>query len=481
MGISPTGMRWLALRAIDAEIASRYGVDSLETPQDEAITFAYMVGDQQVNTKYRTLADKRFWMDAGGEVVAWNFNTLTDRELCKSQPLIITEGEMDALSVIQAGFPHVISAPNGAPSSEIKDDEGAQYAWLRNIAKMIDHKEIILAVDNDEAGARLRRDLQLRLGAARCRWVKYPDDCKDMNDVLQAYGEKRIVELITQAPWVQLDGLYALDDLPAEPDRPVYPTGLDGMDPHWKIRRGEFTVVTGIPGFGKTEMLRNVYCSIADNLGWRIAIASFEESARANLVQSLRRWHLGRPAKEATQADLDRADAWIRKHFVFVVPHQEKEANLLWLLSCLKGAVTRYGARFVAIDPWNELEHDKPQDMTMTEYTGHAIRSIKTFARNYDCHVAIVAHPTKSVAGKDRDGNVTLYDIENSAHWANKCDVGVVVHRDFKSNLTRISVKKVRFQQDVGKPGSIWYSFNSYSGQFHIAVAPDELVQKGKR
>lgn len=464
--LTTTAIDWLEARGIDHETAQRYGVESFHRQQGEGIKVNFMVHDETVNAKYRLLDEKRFWMDAGAQVVVWNFNTLLDKGLANHVPLIITEGELDAISAIQAGFPHTISVPNGAPSGD--SDDGARYEWLNQIIDMITHKEIILATDNDGPGHRLRRDLEIRLGVARCRWVRYPEDCKDLNEVLQAYGSAKVAEVISQAPWVQLRGLYSLDDLPPEPEKEIIRTGFEVLDPHFKIRRGEFMVLSGTPGSGKTEWVSDLCCRVASNHGWKIAVGSFEENVRANLAKRLKRWHRGKPG------DDPKATQWVRDHFSFIVPTVDCEADLFWLLDRMKAAVIRYGVRMIVVDPWNEIEHDKPRDLSMTEYTGQAIRALKKFAQNYDVFVVVVAHPTKSV--RENDQVMSLYDIADSAHWANKPDVGAVVYR--QDGLTGFYVRKVRFQQDIGKPGNVWFSFNSYSGRFEAAPEPDEIKRK---
>ena len=41
--------------------------------------------------------------------------------------------------------------------------------------------------------------------------------------------------------------------------------------------------------------------------------------------------------------------------------------TLEWLLGVLKQAVLRKEAQLVVIDPWNEMDHTRPPDMTLTE------------------------------------------------------------------------------------------------------------------
>jgi twinkle protein len=150
------------------------------------------------------------------------------------------------------------------------------------------------------------------------------------------------------------------------------------------------------------------------------------------------------------------ADAWIAKHFGFIVPGEDDDVTLVWLLEVMAQAVLRKEAQIVVVDPWNELDHTRPSDMTQTEYVGTAIKTLKKFARKYNVHLIIAVHPAKMLRTKDGKYPVPgLYDISDSAHWANKPDVGIVVHRE---NLTDgnsiIRVVKSRYHA-IGVPGEV--------------------------
>ncbi len=477
MPLTTNAMAWLEARNLDPEIATRYGVESYTTRSGEAIGFSYMLAGEHVNTKFRALGAKEFWMAPEGMLCLWNAPTLEDHTLRRSTPLIVTEGEIDALTAIQCGFPHVVSVPNGAPASD-GGEAGKRYAWLDIHGRLMDHREIILAVDGDDAGARLRRDLEIRFGRSRCRWVQYPEGCKDLNDALQAHGADEVVRLLTTAPWCKIDGLYRLEDLPPEPDHEVMRTGMPQLDPHYKIRVGELTVISGIPNSGKTEWACALACSMAMKHGLRVAIGSFEDHARSSLVPRLTRWHRGVNATLGTLGDRHAAERWVGERFAFIVPDPDSEepSDIRWLIERCKAAVIRHEARLVVVDPWNEIEHDKPDGMPLTEYIGHALRALKRFARNYDVHLIVVAHPSKAVAQKARDGQgMTAYDIADSAHWVNKPDAIIIIERDGDSSLTAVRVKKIRFQRDIGRPGTVHMAFNSELGRFEAAAAPEEI------
>jgi len=107
-------------------------------------------------------------------------------------------------------------------------------------------------------------------------------------------------------------------------------------------------------------------------------------------------------------------------------------------------------------------------DATPTEYTGQAIRDLKRFARWFNVHLCVAAHPAK--LQRDRKSGEypvpTLYDISDSAHWYNKPDLGVVVHRAPTSTIIR--VEKVRYIGVNGQRGDIPVEFNRYSGRFQV-------------
>ena len=88
----------------------------------------------------------------------------------------------------------------------------------------------------------------------------------------------------------------------------------------------------------------------------------------------------------------------------------------------------RYGIRGLVIDPYNELDHQRPLHMTETEYVSQMLTKIKRFAQHNDVHVWFVAHPRQLQGWRGDPPN--LYDISGSAHFINKADNGIVIHRN---------------------------------------------------
>lgn len=461
----------LAERGIDAELADRLGLASRLEGGDEALVIPFVREGRVVRRKWRTFGpERRFGADKGAVRCAFNEDCLRDASLT-SLPLLITEGELDAIAAIQAGFPRTISVPDGAPQKPVEGaEESKAYAWLADIRRLLGKEqvgEIILAVDGDEPGAALMHDLSVLLGRYRCKFLTYPkskkdrgrERCKDLNEVLEDWGAKGVVETVARAQWLKVNGVYRMGDLPPLPPQVVYEPRHELLRENFKVRLGDFSVVTGTPGFGKTSWVNDVFCGIACDNDLTIAWASFEQAPQRDHRRALRSWFCGAFEWTLDHIQVAAADRWIEAKHLFLIPTEDEDATLEWLLDKMEVAATRHGARIFIIDPWNELEHDRRRDESETEYIGRAIRTLKRFAKAFQVHICVVAHPTKSI--KDGDGKYkmpTLYDISGSANWYNKTDLGVIVHRENETD-TLIKVQKSRYHEIIGKPGEILTQF----------------------
>jgi twinkle protein len=478
----PRHLAILDERGIDAETLVRHGIVSCDPHNGEDwIAIPFWVGDQVVNWKYRTIGDgpKNFRQEKNAQKIWWNYNVLLDRSL-DTMPLVVTEGEMDALIALQCGHARTMSVPDGAPAIEVGDNPSSQkYSYVTDTASTMGFdvvKEIILATDGDGPGGNLMNDLAIRLGKSRCKFVRYPRvekgserRCKDLNEVYMCYGAKGVTGVLSRAQWIRVDGVYRMDDLPPIPERPALRLGMPILDDHYRVRTQDFVVFSGIPSHGKTSALNEIGCRAVTKLGWVVAYASFEQAPQLDHKRNLRTWYHRKPPDYQSDAELTEVDAWINRNFVFIVPSDDDQVDLKWALEKSAAAVIQHGVKMLIIDPWNEMDHIRPGDMTLTEYTGFAIKEFKRFARKYDVHLIVAAHPTKQL--KDKEGNYqipTLYDISDSANWANKADIGMVIWRgkvggDYQ---TKLRIAKARYAEVTGEPGDVELRFNPYSRHF---------------
>jgi twinkle protein len=322
---------------------------------------------------------------------------------------------------------------------------------------------IIIAADGDEAGAVLLQDLSVRLGRGRCKFLTYPlskkfrgrTRCKDLGEVLEDYGVGGVVKTIERAQWVAVPGVYRLSQLPPRPNPLVYDIGMEHLRNSIRLRMGDFSVWTGIPSHGKTTLVNDIVNRVVQEYSTDtepvvVTHASFEQQPQIDHRRNLRWWlHKKHPTKQ-TSAEIENADWWIDEHFRFVVPSEDEDVTLEWLLEQAATSVTRDNAKILAVDPWNEMDHTRLPGESVTDYTGRAIKAFRRLARNMAIHLAVVAHPTKMQQKMDGSFPMpTLYSVSDSAHWYNKADVGTVVHRH--GNKTTIWVQKTRYEDEIGR------------------------------
>jgi twinkle protein len=430
-------------------------------PQSEevkkAFVFPYYRDGELVNAKYRS-GKKEFRSEVGAERILYGLDDVKEGDT----PVILVEGEMDKLSLWEAGFRNCVSVPDGAPHVNTKD-YASKFDFLND--DRLQGKQFILAGDNDAPGQKLQEELARRLGKEVCSRVTWPEGCKDANDVLKEYGKKILAECIEHAEPYPIVGTYTTGDL-SEQLFDLYDNGLekgvstgwDSLDKHYLIRPGCFSVLTGIPGSGKSNWLDAMMVNIAKKHGWRFAIFSPENQPLEDHMSRIMEKYVGAPFRDGpnmrmTRDELENATEWAKEHFQWILPEDDHEWTLEKILDTARGLVRRYGIRGLVIDPWNELETQRGE-FSETEFIGLCLKRARQFARRYGIHLWIVAHPAKMYRDKSGAYPVpSLWDISGSAHWRNKSDTGVVIYRDLadpESKVVEIHVQKQRFRQDGG-------------------------------
>jgi twinkle protein len=495
-------LRWITARGISAATvrrnriwATRNYIPALGAEVD-CIAFPYFRAGELVNIKFRALAEKAFAQVKGAEKILYGLDDIGD-----SKEAMIVEGELDKLSVEEAGIHNVLSVPDGAPEN-VKTGEpnpgDAKFAFLANCAEYLERLDrIVLAVDADGPGLALQEELARRLGKERCWRVRWPDSgdvqCKDANEALLMHGTDVLRECIDAAEPYPIVGLHSPLDF-ADETLALYrdgrkrglSTGWPTLDEFMTIRPGELTVVTGVPGSGKSEFIDALAVNLAHGHGWRFAMCSFENPP-AEHIAKLAEKYSGLPfwdglTRRMSETDLQSAMDWIADRF-YLIRFDDEAPTIEAILEKARAAVMRHGVRGLVIDPYNEIEHRRPANMTETEYVSQLLGKAKRFAASHDVHVWFVAHPAKMQREQGGSRPIpTLYDISGSANWVNKADLGIVVHRETDKDPTRtdVLVRKVRFKS-VGKIGGVSLRWDRATGRYSEIAAADAARSEAAR
>ena len=467
--LSDATERWLVeTRCIPQSVIAELRITEQEEfmPQfgakERCVCFNYFEGGQLVNTKFRS-GKKHFKMVQGAELIPYNIDSLIGQTSC-----IIHEGELDAASSIAAGFKGVISVPAGANSN---------LSWLDRFMEthFEDLEEIIIAVDTDSAGIRLRDELVNRLGAERCRVVAYGPDCKDANEHLVKYGLESLRIAIEQAVEVPLEGIFTAADLHGDLRAlfdngfgPGAETGWEEMDKICTYERRRNIIVTGTPGAGKSEWVDELVLCLCLRHQWKIGFFSPENIP---IVYHLRKLiekltgHRFQNGCGMTEGLLARSEEFLAEN----VSHISLKGNATpdRVLAKARELVVRRGCRIFVFDPLNRFDHEPAPGQTETQYISNLLNKFTEFATQYNCLLILVAHPRKMNRNPTTGATprVEMYDINGSADFYNKADYGIVVERDKEIGITRVYVDKVKFKH-LGVGGVATFVYDPVNGRY---------------
>jgi twinkle protein len=465
---------WLDARGIDPTLAEKFGLCTVQRAGRNWLAVPYLEQGRTVNHKYRVTSEAHaYQMDEDAPLTLWNHDILLDESLAP-QPLIVTEGEWDALAVLMSGKRRVVSIPNGAPQKSSDDEglvEGKRYQWFWRCEPVLSKVDkVILCVDNDEAGRALAADLCRLFGPERCMFVTYPEFCKDAGDVLKLHGPAALSQMLDEAKPYPIKGLYTVSDFPERAEMVAWPTGIEALDPMMSIVPGTLTVFTGYANMGKSTVMNAVVGHLIRH-NVPVCIASFETDVKPILRDHLCASVAQCSLHDARTKPMPAVDAMIEDNVRIITQlvDEDEEMDLDFFLDLCRTAVMRDGVKFVLLDPWNELEHKRRRDETETDYISRALRAIKKFAKQYQVAFWIVAHPTKPADGQAKVPG--LLNISGSANWANKADYGLTYHRARPDeNRAELRVTKVRMGLP-GQKGSAIVTFDHRNSSFRLEDA----------
>jgi twinkle protein len=252
---------------------------------------------------------------------------------------------------------------------------------------------------------------------------------------------------------------YSLADLPQQPSiaDSAVSTGWWELDKIFKLYPGQFVVVTGLAGSGKSSFLFSMLTNMGRQLGTRTFMYVPENEQR--LRDTLRRIWSGDPAG----FDLYAKDQCFIQSSVMPC-YDDEPHDLRWVLDRAVEAIARDQVDVVLIDPWNELEHCKHNNTLMSDFIRQALMYLKGICRTHNVTAIMVAHPTKAVT--EHGGRVPLLsDIEGSMNWFNKTDNGLIVVRDYEKGTARVISAKVR-EIGAGKIGTCYFYVDPETGRF---------------
>lgn len=466
---------YLKTRGISKETADQAKLFSAEkyfarlNRKTQAVGFPYYRNGALTAAKYRSIEDKDFIQDAGGAHDLFGIDHVDT-----TKPMIIVEGEIDALTLTECGIPNAVSVPGGAPlkvsDGKVHPSEDKRFAYIWNAHDIIQSvPSVIIATDNDVPGQALAEELARRIGKDKCKLAKLIH--KDLNEVLLAGGKQAVIDIIDQAQPYPVDGLSGaaefedrLNDLWFKGTGKGASTGYTDLDLIYTIVPGQMTVVTGYPSSGKSNFVDQLMVNLGKSEDWKFALCSFENAPEIHIARLMeiykgKRFFDG--SNRMSDDERKQSFKWVDDHFSFLTTESAEPATIDSILSRLKVAVSRSGIRGAVIDPYNYIVPER--ESTETESISNMLTKVQAFAKAYGVHVWFVAHPSKMQRSGNDLPRPDGMSISGSMAWWAKADVGLTVHR--QDHHTEIVIWKCRYRW-VGTQGETKMQYQKDVGTY---------------
>ena len=408
---------------------SKNTIQYLDIRADEHGNIAFHTYDQYdtltvVNYRKSYKTDEQkcwFQKDADAADILFNMNRVNT-----TKPLVITEGQIDCASVIEAGYLNCVSILKGCQG----------MGWIENLWDWLqEFDSIIVFSDGDKPGLKMRDEVINRLGAIRCKYVEIPKELefkdtgqmvpvKDANEILQAKGKQFLLDLILEAKDIPITSVARLSEIkelnPTEMDG--FETGIKELDSElMKIFTGGVTILTGLPSAGKTTFLNQVVLMAMDSgyktflfsrellngmsKGWFSQVAAGRRNMSSVLLPNGNEFYVVDPKIKDD----------ITKHYneMFFIYKDEEENTEDKLFESMELCATKKGLRLFIIDNLMTVQLKDMQDMNkaQTEFVNRLIK----FSMKYDVAVVMVAHPRKIQGGAD----ISLFDVAGTQNIVN--------------------------------------------------------------
>lgn len=444
--LSPAAEEYLRTRKISSETIKTFNL----TEKNGNIVFPfYDENSELVFIKYRPArkinpGEKKATREPGGKPILFGM------DLCSfDKPLIITEGELDALAVYESGVDNVVSVPSGA----------SDFTWIDHCWDWLsEFKKIILFGDSDVPGKEMVKKLCIKLGEDRCYTVEQKKH-KDANELLYKEGKEAVKAAIEEAKPIPFEGIIDLADVFPEDETniPRIRTNIKWLDKMMGgFLFGELSVWTGRRGEGKSTFLGQMLIE-AINEGYNVCVYTGEltavrfqswihkQMAGPGHIRQHEDWLTKKTIYSLPKEIHDRLRAWYKgRLFLYdnTVNAEKTEENSI--IRVFSYAARRYDCKMFMVDNLMTAKIDEINDNDYYRRQSIFVGKLVEFAKVHNVHVHLVAHPNKARGSLDNES------VSGSGDIVNKADNSFAIERQYDNANMNALLKIMKCRSEGG-------------------------------
>lgn len=448
-------VEYLKSRGISEEICRKYEI-TIRADDDKILVFPFKNDEGELKfIKYRNLEPgdgSKEWCEKDCMPILFGMNHCED-----GGRLVITEGQIDSLSLAECGIDNAVSVPMGKNGFT-----WVPYCW----DWMQKFSEIVVFGDCENGIITLAEDIKIRF-PKKTKVVRAEDYCgyKDANDLLRIKGKEAVKHAVDNAEYVSSSRLKSMSEVKSEniEQLPCISTGVDELD---KILTGGFhyggvVVLSGKRGDGKSTMASQFIVE-ALNQEHNCMIYSGE---LPNIF--VKNWIDRQISGKAvlTNSEIDKCNDWYNNRlFVYDDTDLTEDDNeTKELLSIIEEAIIQRNCEMILIDNlMTAMEEEADTNEALYRKQSDFVGKMAKMARRLNVVIVLVAHPRKTPFT-----DLSNDDVSGSADITNKASIVMSYSRIFDKDRKEIdpterllTVSKNRLTGKLGKV-NMFYSEDS--------------------
>ena len=458
-------------RNIKSDTCKKYGVTVKIDSMGNITNHYYPYHDKQgakIGTKTRFTKLKEFSIQGNTK----HSGLFGEHLFTKNKYVIVTEGELDALSAYQMFKTDkyetpVVSIKNGITSA-IKDIKNS-LDWLEQF------DNVIINFDNDEQGKDGAYKVAELFSPGKCKIMHLPNDFKDASDCLSKNKIQTYVKAFWDAKVFAPDGIINANTLFDEITKPTvksfvqYPfEELNKIT--YGIRPSELVTFTAGSGLGKTQVMREIVHHIIKTTQDNVGLLMLEEtpvitSKGLMSIEANQRLHLPdvHLSKEEMKTYFDKTVGTGR---VFMFDHFGSN-SIDNIVSRVRFLAKGLDCKYVVIDHVSIIVSDQSHG-DERRALDEIMTRLRTLVQETGVAMIVVSHLRRPDGKGHEEGAATsLSQLRGSASIGQLSDIVIGLERDAQNddpdirNTTRVRVLKNRFSGITGPCSNLRYNIDT--------------------